>query len=65
MSSFNNWIPRGLFNEQGTPIYSNVRSRGTKFAEELIAKLARQPENEHGERPMLVPPPLPRKRNEV
>lgn len=44
-------------------IYSDQRDRGTAKAEALLESLARQPKDpKTGQRPMLVPPPLPGRR---
>ena len=61
--TFNTWTKHRT--EEGPPDdthYSITRDRGTVKAETLLESLARQPKNEKGERPMLVPPPLPVRR---
>ncbi len=56
---------KAFYNDQGQPAYSSATTAGTKLAVELLEKMSRQPVQEDGTRPMLVPPPLPRRRSEM
>ncbi len=66
--SFGQWVPKGLYNENGTPTYSTVKSKGTEFAATLLETMSkRRVKNEETgeeETMMLTPPPLPRWRSE-
>jgi hypothetical protein len=67
--SFNNWVPKGLYNENGSPTYSTVKSKGTEFAAKLLETMSRRKvKNEETgaeETVMLAPPPLPMRRSDM